>query len=179
VAGAPQRAAWITTVDDHKVAICMIGSKDNLDEDIQDTHPERVKGWVASTTHDVMRWLRGEMGEWNEARWGESIGSVACKAANYEVAIGKMGFGVKRGNYEKSLVLDLEQAEWLAFVYYIEKEGEHTVVPFDLILIARPIWIRSRMGARTTDRTRRRHRSSVRYSCELLRITVYLGNWEA
>jgi hypothetical protein len=89
---------------------------------------------------------------WDDRLWGETIGSVACKHANYQIATSGHGMGVKRGNYEKSVALRQNDAEWLAFVYHVETSGEFTVVPFDQILIARPIWIRSRHPQiQTTD----------------------------
>ncbi len=143
--------SW-TAENGQRIAVCLFGSMDNFDGWIRDSHPGTVSGWASSATSDVMKWLQKNV-KWNIRHWGESVGNVACKMASYDIAIGTtQAHRQKRRYYEKDLVLKQENAEWFSFIYYTEGPGEKRTVPFDIVLIGRPFWLRSKhLAVRTTD----------------------------
>ena len=165
---APDRVAFITVLDtvdtNHqapddeprtkKIAVCMFGSKDNLDGFLQDSHPQHVRGWAGSAMPAVIKWLATSE-DWDASHWGETIGTVACKYANYQVAVDGGGLAVRRGDRDMSLAMRQDDTDWLAFIYHAEEvTDQYPVVPFDQILIGRPIWMRSRhLRVQTTDET--------------------------
>jgi hypothetical protein len=125
---------------------------DNFDGWIRDSHPSTVSGWASSGTPDVMKWLQ-ENADWDTEHWGESIGNVACKMANYDIVIGSSpAYHSNNRNYEKDFLLKQENAEWFSFIYYAEGPNEKRTAPFDIVLIGRPFWVRSKhLAVSTTD----------------------------
>jgi hypothetical protein len=185
------RAALFTywnTEDSKRVAVCLFGSMDNFDEWIQDSHPSTVTGWASSATYDVVRWLQ-QNEPWDNAHWGESIGNVACKMCNYEIALGESESYSSRSNYAKDLVGRQDGAEWLAFIYHVETGGNRYLqVPFDIVLIGRPFWLRAKhFSVKTSDEYSdneiseserlRRERSYARFWSRALRLQNDSKGW--
>ena len=68
--------------------------------------------------------------------------------ANYDIAMAQGS----RKNYEKDLILKQDNAEWLGFIYYVEGPSDKLHVPFDIVLIGRPFWLRAKhLAVMTTD----------------------------
>lgn len=131
-----------TTDGGQRVAMCLFGSMDNFDGWIRDSHPAAVTGWANSATPHVMDWLQQNR-EWDTRFWGESVGNVACKMSNYQLAMGSPDEVGSNDNYAKQLIMKEDSAEWLGFIYYAEKRDEGLAAPFDIVLVGRPIWLRS------------------------------------
>ena len=63
-------------------------------------------------------------------------------------------------NYERVKVLEQDHAEWFAHIYYAyrtDPRRDGLNLPFDLVLVGRPVWIRAKYvavspGSRTAQR---------------------------
>lgn len=169
---------WWNTEDGKRVAVCLFGSMDNFDGWIRDSHPSTVTGWASSATHDVVRWLQ-QNEPWNNKHWAESIGNVACKMANYEIALGKSQSysSSSRSNYAKDLVGRQDETEWLAFIYYVEiADIRYLHVPFDIVLIGRPFWLRAKhLSVKTSDEY---SDNEISGSARLQREGLYAFFWD-
>jgi hypothetical protein len=116
---------------------------DNFSDFIRDSHPGTVTGVANSAEPWINKWLNNAA-EWDEWGRGESVADVACKMSNYGIATGSVQAYASREGYAKDYVGMHENAEWFAFIFHVEDMKGKLRVPFDVVLIGRPFWLRSK-----------------------------------
>ncbi|WP_328442736.1 hypothetical protein [Amycolatopsis sp. NBC_00438] len=143
--GGPTGTGRVTLFSDlqvngTRVAVCLFGSMGNFDMSIQDIHPENVRGVANSAALDVLSWI--EENKEFPGRWGEPVGMVA-----YKIASPYREMPLPSSNYARVALMEQKYTEWLAHIYEsyrIEPGGILSEIPFDLILVGRPVWVRAR-----------------------------------